>query len=405
MTFLNNFKFAAILTIVVFGFTSCSSDDDGGIIIDDNVIAPDNYSFERNDVTSVSYSGQTDRIMMGNELASALKTSTNTATDLSDIFTNTNNPFSDPELNDSGKDIRSKTAASEDYFSSNTTGANAIKTQFDNWLNSQATEVFPVWESNASPGFAGKITESNGTTERRVNAFGIEYDQGIIKGLIGALTADQMLNNYLSPAVLDAGDNRSENDNDVLATDKNYTTMEHKWDEAFGYLYGVDDALNPTLGAQGDQFLNKYLKRVNDDEDFNGIADDVYNAFKLGRAAIVAKNYTVRDQQAEIIREKISMVIGVRAVYYLQQAKNVIAEPKDAFHDLSEGYGFIYSLQFTRKPNSNQPYFSASEVEDLLDALLGDGDNGFWDVTAGTLDDISNSIANRFSFSVEEAAN
>ncbi len=50
---------------------------------------------------------------------------------------------------------------------------------------------------------------------------------------------DQILNNYLSPAVLDAGDNVTKNDNDILADGKDYTTMEHKWDEAFGYLYGA----------------------------------------------------------------------------------------------------------------------------------------------------------------------
>ena len=49
--------------------------------------------------------------------------------------------------------------------------------------------------------------------------------------------------------------------------------------------------------------------------------NDVYDAFKLGRAAIVAKNYTVRDEQVEILREKISMIIGIRAVYYLQGGK------------------------------------------------------------------------------------
>ena len=58
------------------------------------------------------------------------------------------------------------------------------------------------------------------------------------------------------------------------------------------------------------------------DSDFAGIADDIYDAFKLGRAAIVAKNYTVRDEQVEILREKISMIIGIRAVYYLQGGKS-----------------------------------------------------------------------------------
>ena len=73
-----------------------------------------------------------------------------------------------------------------------------------------------------------------------------------------------------------------------------------------------------------------------------------------------------------------------------------------AFHDLSEGYGFIYSLQFTRKPEGIAPYFTNSEVEVILGKLL-EGD-GFWDVTAETLDELSQEIASEFSFTVEQAA-
>ena len=42
------------------------------------------------------------------------------------------------------------------------------------------------------------------------NAGGLEYNQLVNKGLIGALMVDQMLNNYLSAAVLDEADNREQ---------------------------------------------------------------------------------------------------------------------------------------------------------------------------------------------------
>jgi uncharacterized protein YjaZ len=38
--------------------------------------------------------------------------------------------------------------------------------------------------------------------------------------------------------VLDEADNRTNNDAKVLEEGELYTTMEHKWDEAYGYLYG-----------------------------------------------------------------------------------------------------------------------------------------------------------------------
>ena len=99
-------------------------------------------------------------------------------------------------------------------------------------------------------------------------------------------------------------------------------------------------------------------------------------------------------------------MIAVRAVYYLQQGKNGINNGNmgGAFHDLSEGFGFVYSLQFTRQPNSTSPYFSKSEVDKFITDIMGDGANGLWDITPATLDAISDAIAAKFDFSVAQAA-
>ncbi|MEO8933775.1 MAG: DUF4856 domain-containing protein, partial [Xanthomarina sp.] len=136
-----------------------------------------------------------------------------------------------------------------------------------------------------------------------------------------------------------------------------------------------------------------------------GIAQKVFNAFKLGRAAIVANNYTVRDEQVKIIRKEISRVIAVRAVHYLQTTKVKLAanDKAAAFHQLSEGFGFIYSLQFTRKADSVSPYFSHDEVTGFIAELMAG--SGFWDVTESTLDTMSEEIASRFDFTVAQAAN
>ena len=217
---------------------------------------------------------------------------------------------------------------------------------------------------------------------------------------------DQILNNYLSTSLLDAGTNREDNDNDVLADGSPYTNMEHFWDEAYGYTYGTSADVtnpNPTIG-EDDSFLNKYIGRVEEDTaDFGGIATDIFEAYTLGRAAIVAKNYEVRDEQATILRDLISQVIGIRSVYYLQQGRMGI-ENGDfgaAFHDLSEGFGFIYSLQFTRNTDTDEPYFSAEETQGFIDTLRAG--NGFWDHTPATLNEMSETIASRFSFSVAQA--
>ena len=389
------------LTISSLFFMSCDKDDDP-IVDPEPTVAPATYTFLRDGVTTVYYSGQSTRIAMGQEFISALKDESKTEAQLDAMFDHQEGAadFSDTNLNASSKNIRSKTAASADLFSSNTTDATAIKNQFDSWISAQVSDVFPYWSDDASAGSAGKIQEAGGGSTRYVNGKGLELNQAINKGLIGGLMADQMLNNYLGTAVLDAGTNTVDNDEKTLSDGKNYTTMEHKWDEGFGYLYGADNQENPTLGA--DSFFNKYLARVEGDPDFQGIAATIYDAFKLGRAAIVNNDYLTRDDQVDIIRENISKVIAIRAIYYLQQGKaNLGTDWASAFHDLSEGFGFVYSLQFTRKPGTNAAYFSTSEVNGFISTLTSG--NGFWDITAAQLDTMSNSIADRFGISVAQA--
>ncbi len=395
-------KIFYLLPLALLCLASCSDDDN-------EVTAPANYEFERNGTSTVSFSGQTTRIKMATELISAMKDNSRSQESLQEMYANETatggdaNPYADADLNASTKSVRGKTAASIDFFFSNTSESAQIKADFDSWIEGQVNEVFPAWNQAASEGIAGQIAD--GSTARYVNAKGLEYDQAVGKSLIGALMIDQMLNNYLSTAVLDAGSNIADNDAKTNADGKDYTNMEHKWDEAFGYLFGATDNYEDAISTIGndDSFLNKYLGRVNDDPDFEGIAQTIFDALKLGRAAIVANNYTVRDQQADIVKENISKLIAIRAVYYLQQGKLTLSSNKGgAFHDLSEGFGFVYSLRFTRKPGSNESYFTKSEVDGFIELLTVA--NGFWDVEPATLDLISRNIAAKFDFTLEEAA-
>lgn len=370
---------------------------------------PTSYTFSRDGATTVSFGGQTTRLQMGAEVLNAFKDETASVAKIQAMYAHEEGAmdFEDADLNASDKSVRSKTAASVDLFASNATDQALIRADFDGWISAQVDEVFPNWGVAAVAGTAGQIAD--GSSTRYVSAKGLEYNQAFNKGLIGGLTADQILNNYLSPAILDEGSNTADNDAGTVLEGKTYTAMEHKWDEAYGYTYGLNaDPTNPNADLGADSFLNKYIGRVEGDDDFAGIADEIFQAFKLGRAAIVAKQYDVRDEQAEIIKQKISEIIGIRAVYYLQQAKAPLAQETpaygSAFHDLSEGYGFIYSLQFTRKPNSTDAYFTKAEVDAFLVDLMDDGDNGLWDVTPETLDAIATSVAGKFDFTLAQAA-
>ncbi|MEX2404028.1 MAG: DUF4856 domain-containing protein, partial [Balneolales bacterium] len=277
-----------MLTLAAIITVSCDNSVSNDDTVDLN--EPASYTFTRDGDSTVSYSGQTTRIKMADELfVSMLEFDNATEESLLEMYRNqtedggNTDPYSDAELNASTKSIKSKAAASKDFFSSNATLSSEIKNTFETWIRAQVNEVFPSKDELAEAGKAGQI--AYGSSARYISEKGLEYDQLVNKSLIGALMADQILNNYLSASVLDEGSNRENNDAESTEDGANYTTMEHKWDEAYGYIYGTSaDPADPnaTIG-QDDRFLNKYTGQVSEDEDFSNLAEDIFNAFKRGR--------------------------------------------------------------------------------------------------------------------------
>jgi hypothetical protein len=195
---------------------------------------------------------------------------------------------------------------------------------------------------------------------------------------------------------------REDNDTGVYAythpdaTEASITKMEHYWDEAFGYLQGLDSQFKSGLGIAPNKDsanLNYYLNKINGQDNEAGISDTIYNAFIAGRAAIVNKDYEERDKQAGIISAEISKVIGYKAHYYLVGGAEDITNGDwaSALHALSEAYGFILGLQFT-KDSSGNPYMTNTEVNDLLSRLSA-GDGGFWERTVEELNTMADEVA------------
>ncbi|MCW2118964.1 DUF4856 domain-containing protein [Flavobacterium sp. 7A] len=395
----SNLLFAAV-AVAALSLTSCSNDDNSTPTF--NYTVPSDYTFVRNNATTIDYSGQTSRLLMLGEMGTYISNAAinNTVADntvLSNMYTNTNNPFSTTDLNASGKQLKNKTAASLDYFTNflgggSTTEQTAVQALFETQLtNAFIASKLP--QVQASAGVSGVFVD--GTKTRMFAANGLEPQQVLIKGLMGACFMDQIVNNYLSTSTLDAGTNKNDNTNKVLITGSNYTTMEHNWDEAYGYIYG----------AGGSLYWDSYINQVSADSDFNTLTTDIKNAFIKGRAAIVANDYDTRNAQIDIIKAKLAMVPAVRAVYYLQDGKAKLISGASAFHSFSEGYGFIMSLRYTNKPGTNAPYFTKEEVDTILSNITK-GTNGLWDVDYlnANLDTFSTQIATRFGFSVAQAA-
>ena len=369
-------KFLPLFISCIFlVLSSCSNDGDD--VVDNTVTPPSTYKFERDSKTTISYSGQTARLKMANELSSMMNSSTASQSGLDNMF-NKGTGFTDTTLDATGKNVGGKTFASA-------IAASTVKPKFNAWIVDFISNVKPKMSSVASNGSAGFIQDAGSTKKRYFNDKGHELNQLFTKGLIGGMAADQIVNGYLSPAKL----NGAKADNDagtMYAEGKNYTAMEHYWDEGFGYLYGLEaDETSPTLGATGDVLLNKYAAKI-EASNSPGIAKIIYDAFIMGRAAIVAKNYTVRDEQAKIIQIHISKIIGYKAIDYLNsyvdKAKAGVAGVEwraDAFHALSEGYGFILSLQVTND-GTGKPYFTNSEVNAMLTKM-----SNFWTVSNADL--------------------
>ena len=372
------FKFFAC-SLMIITISSCDKDNNNDPIIP-NIDAPETYSFQRNGESTVSYSGQTTRLEQADELYAALNSAESTASGLDLMFNGSDGSsagFANELLNGTSKIIGSKTA------SSTLAGSATTKERFNQYIADFASNVAPNWNMDAAPGMPGSITSPDGGSTYQINAVGQELDQLFFKGLIGAFTLDQIVNNYIHPNQLDSGTRIDDNDNGVLSDGKPYTDMEHKWDEGFGYLYGQEgdlDDVGATVGiapSGSGNLLMKYFKKVNQEGGYEpGIGQTVYDAFIMGRTAIVNTDYELRDAQADIIQIELSKVIGYYAIHYLNDYLAKIEEGNiaKAHHSLSEAYGFILSLQFTNNGN-DEPYMSKGDVEYFLDNYLADFHN------------------------------
>jgi hypothetical protein len=357
-------------------------------------VLPEEYSFTRDGVSTVFYSGQTARLRMASELKSAMNNISYTQEQINNMFSS-GTGFTDATLDASGKNVRGKTATSP-------IAQSTVRPLFDSWIEEFTTVVAPAVTAGttASSGVAGSYTEADGSRTVKVTSKGFELNQVFSKGLIGALQVDQIINNYLSFSKLDGA--REDNDAGIYAythpaaTEASITKMEHYWDEGFGYLQGLDSQFKSGLGTAPNKDsanLNYYLNKINGQDNEAGISDAIYNAFIAGRAAIVNKDYEERDKQAGIISAEISKVIGYKAHYYLVGGAEDITNGDwaSALHALSEAYGFILGLQFT-KDSSGNPYMTNTEVNDLLSRLSA-GDGGFWERTVEELNTMADEVA------------
>lgn len=333
--------------------------------------------------TSVDFSGQTTRINMLKEMDAYIKTfgtAPLSTSKLNNMFANTGTPFTAADLNAAtDKTIISKTAQS---FSA--TDANAERTWFKNHFDSIAVASTYAAQT-AATGVPGKL----GTY--LVNGKGFEYAQFIQKGLMGAMMLDQISNIYLGTEKMNA-------DNEILVSGKNYTALEHHWDEAYGYLtanevYPKQDPADATKWLES--YLGSYVRQVNG---AYGDPTAVYLAFLKGRAAIANKDRATLDVQIAYIRAALEKAVATIAISYLNKTKTATSDAA-RFHALAEGTGFIYSLRF-----ANAAKIGKAKSDAMLASLMNK-ENGFWSLTNADIDVVRDEIATTFSISKDAIVN
>ncbi|CAA6803644.1 MAG: Unknown protein [uncultured Aureispira sp.] len=344
MKFSSNTLLAATAALAL-GFSSCQPDDEFSYTV------PETYSFE-----NVSYSGQSARLDMMAEITSYIKTahisnaSPLDAAKIKDMYgDNTGNHFSTTDLNNSTKQLKSKTLS---------TAQNSFEAYMDAVaLASQSTNMTA---SNGQAGI-GTSTDNAGVTKSYLfNENGIELTQVIEKGLMGACFYYQGTSVYMGAGKMDV--NSVDN---TIVTDGEGTEMEHHWDEAFGY-WGVNKDF--PINTTDIRFWGKY---TNVHEVVYPLNKKMMDAFIKGRAAISAQDIETRDAQIIILRKNWELVVAATSIYYLNNVKDdLTTDPSAAYHGLSEVFGFISALKF----GTGASGITEIQVNTILSDLFGDSD-------------------------------
>jgi hypothetical protein len=328
---MKNYIFCSALLLAATALvSSCSKDKSDQI---PSYTVPKTYDF-----TGADYNTSTLRVKMGAELNSFLGTATTTTITLAkanDYFNNTNAPFTDAALNTSGINLAQKTADATVFTGYFTEQAN----------NSTKNTV------TATNGNAGIIV--SGSTKRLVGAQGLEYNQAVAKGMMGALFFKEAVNLL----------NAVPNDDNTTVTN-GATAMQRHWDEAFGYL-GVPKDYDTTktyvnTDANRPLLWGGYLAERGKGIQAGGV---IFGAFLKGRAAIGAKDYVVVKEQVAIIQDKWEQLAAAAALEYVTiPTRSVnVGNLATQFHALSEGYGFVSCFKY----RASRSKLSAADLQTL----------------------------------------
>ena len=212
--YLNKKTLALFSFLSLLAYTGCEDKDDDNAVAEIEVPATFAFASRFDNLSSVSYSGQVVRNLLINDIKTQMGTdagSKNPATLLSMMA---NDDASRTILSASGKStVQTK------YHDISTSHLN-------DRLDAVSSITIPGYDTDAKTLVVGMLNEAAASGKTR--ATGIRLDQMVQKTLWGAISYWQATSKYMTKIPND--------DNSVAVSGKNYTEMEHHWDESFGYF-------------------------------------------------------------------------------------------------------------------------------------------------------------------------
>ena len=368
---------AVLLTVASLFLAACGSDEeDNAEELEEGtatIAVPQAYVFDSRFMegeSSVSYSGQVVR----NLLLQDLKSTTDSVgkdgarpiavSDLLKFYEY------DDALNLKTLTTTGALSASESHYSALSTGKNLVGKISDEMVigyNRTADDLVREWFK----GIADNSQDSDklGTPMAYTTDDGVDMSQMINKVLIGAVPYYQATGVYLG-GLLERDNSEARDGTDP------YTSMEHAWDEAFGYFGAArdysrytDDQLagkvdDFTFDSNGDgsiDFKSEYnfgLSRNAGKRDKGGsgvdFTQEIFNAFLAGRTAITNQG-TVAEISAhrQAAANGMEKVIAATVVHYINDTLSDMAQLGTADENIAnlnkhwaEMKGYTVALQY-----------------------------------------------------------
>ena len=342
---------------------------DAMVIVGNLIDLPETYEFTRDEVSTVSYPAQTDRLNQLAEMQSYLGTADAgeliTEQALLDMFANTGNNgggnfsfSSDNQLQDRTFMADLNTALFETLFADAATASTA---------GSMGTI--------AENGTSGLLTREVEGSTMLVDGNGRAFTEVIEKGLMGAVLYNEIYNTYLT-------DNLIGNaiENVALSVGENYTEQENNIDQAFGYFGAPQDFSSnwPMDREEEATFWSKYSNIIDGvDEEALNTNNSVMEAFIATRTAIVNNDPPERNAQRDSLYQRLDLVAAGAAVHFINDSIEALGTENwgEAMYALSNAWGFVNALRY-----NPQSVLTPVAIEEIKESDLGAAGN-FWSVT------------------------